>query len=87
MPKHQSPLRHQGCKEHERGNKRFKPSEEYQCKIHKESEHYSLSGRCCECTRLAKSKEYQKEYWDEHKEDINARRRKTHYKSIIGVTV
>lgn len=87
MPRHESPPRAQGRKEHEKGNKRFKPAQEFQCKIHSQSEHYSITGRCCECTRLAKSNVEQKEYWDKNKESINARRRKVNYQSIIGVSV
>lgn len=44
------------------------------CPLHR-GEHYTTSGRCVECTRLAKEPAKQARYWAEHADVINAARR------------
>lgn len=44
------------------------------CPLHR-GEHYTASGRCVECTRLAKEPAKQAQYWAEHSADINRKRR------------
>lgn len=44
------------------------------CPLHG-GEHYTASGRCVECTRLAKEPATQAAYWAEHSAAINAARR------------
>lgn len=59
------------------GAKRFLPSVNHRCKEHN-GEHYTASGRCCECTRQAKDPAKQAAYWAKQKEEINRRKREAY---------
>ena len=59
------------------GATRFLPSANHRCKLHG-GEHYTTSGRCCECTRKAKDPAKQAAYWAAHKEEINRRKREAY---------
>lgn len=61
----------------ETGATRFLPSVNHRCKEHG-GEHYTTSGRCCECTRKAKDPAKQAAYWARRKEAINQRRREAY---------
>ncbi len=45
------------------------------CRKHGESEHYTATRRCCQCTAAAKSPAKQARYWAKNAETVNAARR------------
>lgn len=74
MPRTPNPMRIEGRAAQAQGLSRFVPTIGG-CEKHPNSKHYSTSGRCCECAKLAKDPEKQAAYWAANKEKINAKRK------------
>lgn len=74
MTNYRSILKQEAAIAREEGKVRFIPSKNAICKIHN-SEHYTASSRCCECTKLSKVPAKQAAYWQTIKHEISAKRK------------
>lgn len=87
MPRQQSQIKIEARAAKAQGVKRFTPSQGTGCSKHN-GEHYAASAACCECTKEKKKPIQQAEYWDNNKEEVNARRREAYSQgltSIVGI--
>jgi hypothetical protein len=87
MPRQQSKLKCEARAAKAQGMKRLIPSEGTGCSKHN-GEHYAASSSCCQCVKENKKPVQQAEYWEDNKEEINARRREAYSQgltSIVGI--
>lgn len=88
MPRQMSQIKVEARAAKAQGMKRFVPSEGTGCSKHVGAEHYSASSSCVVCVKENKQPTVQAEYWEDNKEEINARRREAYSQgltSIVGI--